>query len=276
MGKVRILQGIFFLMAIFIAFLYINNPFAEIKELALVVDFFLGASTILLIIFWTTPGLGDIQLRSAREFFEEYSLGCFAGLGVFGLAYFLALSLDRVINLTGSVSEMAVQRMSDTALIFLVHVLPLFETVILVGITLVVGSFLTKRIPYPYLVGGVVASVVFAMFHFAAVAGPLSATPGAFEYSFEGFVDFVTSLDGALVHFSFGLVSVLIFLAGRSFVGLYSLHHVNNLLAGAEIVGWTDLMVTFAVVDVAIVLLTFSYARPWRKLNEFKFGRVFS
>ena len=40
MAKIRILQGMFLITSLFMAFLYINNPFQEIQSLAVIVDFF--------------------------------------------------------------------------------------------------------------------------------------------------------------------------------------------------------------------------------------------
>lgn len=276
MAKIKILQGMFLATALFMAFLYVNSPFEEIKSMTLIVNFFLLASTFLFIIFITTPKLKDIELSGGKEFFEEYAIGAVLGLIANVFVMTLAFGLDKVINFTGSITPMSIQLMSDTALLFLVHFLPLTETIILIGTTVVVGSFLSKRVPMPLLVGGIIASLFFAAFHFAAVAGPLSTQPGVFEYSVDGFVKFVTSMDGALIHFSFGFFSVLLFLGFRSFIILYSVHHLNNLLVAVQALGWTDLLVALAAIDVGLVLLAVMYAKPMVKLNQFSLKRVFA
>ena len=80
MAKIRILQGMFLITSLFMAFLYINNPFQEIQSLAVIVDFFGLSAAFLFIIFLSTPSLQDIQLKSGKEFFEEYSIGAVLGL----------------------------------------------------------------------------------------------------------------------------------------------------------------------------------------------------
>lgn len=263
MSGVKILPGIFLILSLVLGFLFLNNPFQEIKELAQLNLFFLVSAAFMFIIFLRSPKLQKIQLESAREFFDEYSTGLFLGLGVSGIAAALALGLNQIVNFTGSVSAMSVAVMSDTALVFLVHVLPLVETMILVGTTVVLGSFLKGKIPFSFAAAGVIAAVFFAGFHFAAVSG------GEYEYSVQGFLDFVRSPNGALIHLSFGLVSVALFLGFGSFVIPWSVHHMNNLIAAAGIVGWSPLLTGILVLDVGIVVLTLTQGqfKRWKHFS---------
>jgi len=267
LGKVKILPGLFLLLALFLGFLYLNSPFEDIQELAQLNLFFVVAGALMFIIFLKAPDLAKIQLESASEFFDEYSTGLVLGVVAAGLTASLAIGLDRIINFTGSITAASIAQMSDTTIFFVVQVLPFLETMILVGVTLVFGSFLKGKIPYNYLIAAVVASAFFAAFHFAAVSG------GDYEYSIQGFYEFVTSIDGALVHFSFGLISAVIFLGYRSFVIPYSLHAMNNLMATAGIIGWTPFLTTILVINIGIVVLTLSKIQL-KRWQQFSVSRV--
>lgn len=295
--SVKILQGLFLLLTLYLGFVYINNPFQEVKELSQLVLFFVVSASFFFIILLTSPSLMRIELESASEFFDEYvtgsAIGLFINVFVVALALFLAVlfglasgaaasvsfesvwaaSQQGVVNFTGSISALSVQTMTDDALFFLVHIMPFVETIILVGITLVGGAFLKGtfaklKLRGSYLAAGLAAALIFGVFHFAAVSG------GSFEYSGTGFLQFVASLDGALIHFSFGLLSVLLFLAFDSFVVVYGVHHVNNLLFAVSTLGFTPLVVTIVAIDVGIALIAL-WRVKFMKYKEVKFSRIF-
>ena len=262
MPRIEITQGIFLLLSLVMGFLYWNSPDAAIKQLSQLVLFLLVSGSFLFIIFLTTPSLKVIQLEGAKEFFDEYTSGLLFGVGIAGASAMLAVGLDRIINFTGSITAMSVAMMSDTSIVFLVYILPFMETMILVGITVVLGSFLQKKIPYSYVLSGIIASLVFAAFHFVAVSG------GQFEYSINGFVDFVFSIDGGLIHFSFGLVSVVLFLGYKSYILPFAAHHLNNLFSSVQILGMTNLLMAFIILDIGIFLIVV-YKKKLARWSQF-------
>jgi len=275
MAEIRPIMGIYFIVSIALLFLYVNNPFSAIKEVAELGLFFLIAGVLFLLILTQSPALKTLTVKDPREMFAELSIGMILGLiTITAVNFFLAVS-PGVINFTGSIAPLVIQQMDATQILYIVLLFPFIETVILVGGTIVLGSFFKGFIPAPKIVAGIITAAGFAAFHFNALAGQTGAL--VFEYSLSGFGAFILSPQGALPAFIMGILWIALFLVWDSWTVIWSAHTVTNAIAMGGILDWSNDIIFFVIIALVGIFAITYYKIPklfWQKLNDYNLGRL--
>jgi len=282
--KIRITQSIFFLLAIALIFLYVNPPFAEVKEWSEYQLLFVGAAGTIFILFLQKE-LKSFEVKNKRDLFGDFAVGTALGGFSFVLVNFILGATKGIMNLLGVMSLQAASA-NDASLLFVVEIVPLVETILLVGGVLVLAKILRSvKIPLPSIVAAVAIMLIFAAFHFN-VAGK-----AYYEYSGAGFINFIGNVEGigakpfcgvgvqtdcvssAFPQFLMGGIWILFALAFNSWVVAWRAHATSNLIACVLLFGLQPLLLFFCFLHVGITIVAAKKTKM-KEFDTFDFKRV--
>ena len=241
---------IFVALAIVLFFLYINNPFSEVQEMANSNLILIGAIGIL-VVGGSTGLFYDVNGR--KDLVNDTAVGIILGfLGVFLISIMLAGF--GVLSLAGSISPASIASISSSDQIFFIAlVYPFTETLILIGGGLFLYNILKsiKVLPFPKLFAGFGIMFLFAGFHFTALSA------GQYEYSFSGFINFIGNTENfassAFPQMLMGLYWVMLGFGFRSWIVPATAHVVNNTVSLYTILGLNPVLIALFVLYIGIV-----------------------
>ena len=268
------LQGIFFLTSLLLVFLWINNPLGAIKEISQVGIFFLVSAALFFIIALKVPALESLLVPNFRDFFAEFSVGMIFALPTIVLEVLTLGFSVGVVNLIGNISPLTLLKLDPMSILVVTELMPLLESVILVGGTMVLYSFLKEILPLAKIISGAAIAVLFGLFHFNVVA---LQTGSLWEYSFGGFLSFILSPQGALPHVLVGGLWIFLFIIFDSFVLIYSVHRLTNLLSISSTVGWgNEVIIGTWMINIGIFVMTYFLIRKTfnEKLQDVQLKRL--
>lgn len=272
--KIRITQSIFFGLSLILLFLFVNPPLPQLKEAAQYQLLFLGAAGTIFILFLQKE-LKEFEIKDANDLFGDFAIGTIAGVGTFFAANFIVAAGEGIVNLFGVISYPTLAAATTADLLFIVEIIPLVETIILVGGTMVLANVL--RVPYPKVIAAIMIMVFFAAFHFSA-AGRWN-----YEYSFSGFVNFIgnTQISGqrlcsvvvkencvstAFPQFILGGLWIALAIGFGSWVTAWRAHSTVNLIGTILLLGSQPTLIALALLQAGIVLVV------WKKTKLKEFG----
>ncbi len=292
MGKIRITQSIFFLVALALIFLFINPPFPDLKLTAQTNLLFIGAAGTIFIMFLQKE-LKSFEVKDQKDLLGDFAVGTATGVASFIALNFIIKATSGIVNLFGVIDTPTLAAASDSALIFVVEIIPLVETILLVGGTLVLAKLLKNRIPYPKVIAAIAIMFVFAAFHFN-VAGKAQ-----FEYSTTGFLNFIGNTQGlgevnpvtgqvtklcgvgvqencistAFPQFILGGIWIFLALAFSSWVVAWRAHSTVNLISAIMLFGFSSTLLILALLQAGVFLIVASKTKL-KEIETFKLRRV--
>ena len=284
-NNIRITQSIFFVLAILLIFFYVNPPFPEVKEWSEYQLLFIGAAGTIFIMFLQKE-LKSFEVKNKQDLFGDFAVGTVLGGFSFVLINFILGATKGIMNLLGVFMLPAAAADNVSLLLFTVEILPLVETILLVGGVLIIAKILrSAKIPLPNIVAAILIMLVFAAFHFN-VAGRAQH-----EYSFAGFINFIGNtkdigvkpfcgvgvqtncISSAFPEFLMGGIWILFALTFNSWVVAWRAHATSNLISSILLFGLQPLLLFFALLHVGITIVA-ARKTHMRELETFRFRRI--
>jgi hypothetical protein len=288
-----ITSGIFLILVLAMAFLIMNNPSTQIKEVA-------NFNVVLAVAagFAIFSGAFFFKIQDRKDFLGDAALGSIIGIVVFVVAGFIiGVLAQNLSNLLALFSSQTLAALYFTQIFFVAEIWPLTETIILVGGTLVVARFLppmkiNKKVDLKYIVAIFIILLFFSAYHFNTYGR------GFFEYSGTGFVQFIFNTQGlgqqacnadlgivtdcyagALPQFILGGFWIVLALGFKSWVVAWRAHAIANkvvILRVAMSFGTVldpTILILF-VIEAAIIFIAWQRNALAREIGTFKWSNV--
>lgn len=285
--KAYLTSAIFLVLALAMAFLILNSPSTQIKEIANFQIILLTAGAFAII-----PGIFFYPIKNTKDFLGDASIGTILGVIIFVVTAWMLGVGTGIVNLFAVFSLPSLAAFESTQIFFVAEIWPLTETIVLVGGTLVgirlLKDFFKLKPKYAVPIAIFVVMLFFASYHFATYGR------GAFEFSYLNLPAFVFNTEnlgmpvcnpatglvancyaGALPQFILGGLWILIALATKSWVVAWRAHAISNKIVLFALFGLTPLIIGLLAIDAAILFIAFQKGLLSKELSTFKLENIF-
>lgn len=284
MAKGNISAVVFFLISIALIFFAINNPLTELKQASIINLLIISSIGVLFLLIMFGKGKKNwFEIQDKYELLHGAVRGIVLGFIIFIVVGLILYSLNiattgLMFNLTDTFSASTLSSFSTTQQLFVTFLIPLVETIILVGGTIILkdwvfapilknfGGFVAKYMPF--ILAFLIIICLFGAMHFD-VRGKYK-----YEYSPIGFAQFLTSTsdygkpvcDGtnspncnasALPQVLFGAFWILLAFAYGDWIISAFAHMVSNIIPVYGVIGFAPSITAMIILFVLLIIIGF-------------------